>query len=162
MQTTNCKPKVRTIWRYECLNEGFQLCKPPNFDKLLCPNHFSYKILWHTPGKTMSISFIWHLVFLNLATSAPVVTSWKKWPHVVKSKYEEIFPVLSYAMLHFLSYFLSKTRIAMALSYFGSPEKLPYANITDYGIPLCIARNIPPSWPASNVPNASLPNKLVD
>ena len=44
-------------------------------------------------------------------------------------------------MLHFLSYFLSKTRIAMALSYFGSPEKLPYENITDYEISLSLALN---------------------
>ena len=42
----------------------------------------------------MSISFNWHPVCENLATSTSVVTSSKKWPQVVKSKCEEISPVL--------------------------------------------------------------------
>ena len=40
--------------------------KPPDFDKVLWPNHFSYKHLRHYCGKTISKSFIWHLVFWNL------------------------------------------------------------------------------------------------
>ena len=36
-----------------------------------------------------------YLSFLNLATGTPVMTFWKKWPHVAHSRYQEISPVLS-------------------------------------------------------------------
>lgn len=51
-------------WQFRPFSQ--KLPKPPDFDKWLWPNHSSYKILWPTPGKTISISFIWHLVFRNL------------------------------------------------------------------------------------------------
>ena len=64
---------------------------------MLWPNHFSYKNFGHTPGNTKSIFFIWHLDIWNLPTGTPVMTFWKKWPHVVISdfkKYLQFFRTL--------------------------------------------------------------------
>ena len=66
--------------------------KPPDFDKVLWPNHFSYR---HYRGKTISISFIWHLVFWNLPGGTPVMTSWKKWPHLGISDIKKFFPIFT-------------------------------------------------------------------
>ena len=48
------------------------------------------KKVFHTPGKTMSISFIWHLVFQNLTPHAPVMNSWKKWTQLLQAINKEI------------------------------------------------------------------------
>ena len=69
--------------------------KPPDFDKVLWPNHFSYKHFRHYRGKTISISFIWHLVFWNLPGGTPVMTSWKKWPHLGISDIKNFFPIFT-------------------------------------------------------------------
>ena len=70
--------------------------------------------------------FIWHLVFyLNQATDAPVMTSWKKWPL--------ISPVLSYStvIIMFLQIIVNEVNWVNALqsrflSYFSflHPQKL--------------------------------------
>ena len=58
--------------------------------------YFSNKKLCYTPGKTGSKSSVWHLAFWYLANNTPLLTSWKKWAHVVHSNFRETSPVLSF------------------------------------------------------------------
>ena len=100
--------RVTAFWKKGSKNTGSQCWqilpfsekrqKPSDFDKVLWPSHFRNEKKLHTPaGKTMSISFIWHLVFQKLTTHTPVMTSQKKWTQLVLSINQEISPVLSYS-----------------------------------------------------------------
>ena len=46
-----------------------------NFVGMWCPSHLSYTNSWGINGKIISISFIWDLLFWNVATGKATMTS---------------------------------------------------------------------------------------
>ena len=97
--------QMRAFWKKESKNQVFNAGKLGHFWKS-AKNHLALtkccdqtttatKKFGHTPGKTISISFIWHLVFWNLPTGTPVMTSWKKWPHLGIPDIKNFFPIFT-------------------------------------------------------------------
>ena len=51
--------------------------KPPNFEQVPLPNHWTYNVLWGIFGKTISRSFIWYPRKWCMSNGLAVNKSWK-------------------------------------------------------------------------------------
>ena len=71
----SCQKNIFIAWDLLPFSEKRQ--KPPNFEQVPLPNHWTYNVLWGIFGKTISRSFIWYPRKWCMSNGLAVNKSWK-------------------------------------------------------------------------------------
>ena len=71
----SCQKNIFISWDLLAFSEKRQ--KPPNFEQVPLPNHWTYNVLWGIFGKTISRSFIWYPRKWCMSNGLAVNKSWK-------------------------------------------------------------------------------------